>query len=478
MKKYSKSLSLVIIAILLIATSLTVMGATATDDLGSWVSQNSMSVARTSVGVVEVNGMIYAIGGYNGNNLSTVEEYDPVTDTWTTKTDMPTARKYCGVAEANGKIYVIGGDDNSSVLSTVEEYDPVTDTWTTKANMSTARVHFGVAEANGKIYAIGGYNSSVLSTVEEYDPVTDTWTTKTDMPTERKGLEVVEANGKIYAIGGYNGNYLTTVEEYDPVTDTWITKADMSTARQYFRAAEAKDKIYAIGGYHNDDVLSTVEEYDPVTDTWTTKADMPTARSHCGVAEANGMIYVIGGYNGSSILSIVEAFSTLQVTDAPTNLVATAGNGEVSLSWDSITGATRYNIKKATTSGGVYTNVAETVSTSYSDTSVTNGTIYYYVVTAVDVNGESDNSNEVSATPITPPASNTILKLTLDNEIVKEYKILSTEVDSFIAWYNNRINGSGNGYYIFDIDSEDDPYTSRNEYILFDKIIYFEVMEY
>lgn len=92
---------------------------------------------------------------------------------------------------------------------------------------------------------------------------------------------------------------------------------------------------------------------------------------------------------------------------APTNLNATAGDAKATLNWNAVTGATGYNVKRSTTAGGPYTTIASNVSgTSYVDSGLTNGTIYYYVVTAITANGESGNSNEASATPkadVTPP---------------------------------------------------------------------------
>jgi N-acetylneuraminic acid mutarotase len=83
-----------------------------------------------------VNGKIYAIGGAltypGGPPLSTVEEYDPATDTWTRKADMPTARAYLSTSAVNGKIYAIGGTLINPAwyrgISTVEEYNPATNT--------------------------------------------------------------------------------------------------------------------------------------------------------------------------------------------------------------------------------------------------------------------------------------------------------------------------------------------------------------
>ena len=84
---------------------------------------------------------------------------------------------------------------------------------------------------------------------------------------------------------------------------------------------------------------------------------------------------------------------------APTGLTATAGNAQVSLTWSASTGATSYNVKRSTTSGGPYTTVGTSTSTAFTNTGLTNGTTYYFVVTAVNSAGESGNSNQASATP-------------------------------------------------------------------------------
>ncbi|MGA8849027.1 MAG: fibronectin type III domain-containing protein [Dehalococcoidia bacterium] len=89
------------------------------------------------------------------------------------------------------------------------------------------------------------------------------------------------------------------------------------------------------------------------------------------------------------------------VPAAPTGVTATAGDGRATISWSSVTGATSYNIYWSTTSGVTKTSGTKiTGATSpYSHTGRTNGTRYYYIVTAVNSSGESVESSQVSATP-------------------------------------------------------------------------------
>src|SRR5882724_9556506 len=91
----------------------------------------------------------------------------------------------------------------------------------------------------------------------------------------------------------------------------------------------------------------------------------------------------------STNVSINEVV-TPPVPDAPASLVAIASGGQVGLSWDVVPGAIGYNLKRATVSGGPYTTiVSNTASLSYMDANFVSGTTYYYVLSAVNANGES-----------------------------------------------------------------------------------------
>jgi len=88
----------------------------------------------------------------------------------------------------------------------------------------------------------------------------------------------------------------------------------------------------------------------------------------------------------------------------PTGLGAAPGNAMVGLNWTASAGATGYNVKRSTTSGGPYAlAVSNLAATTYSDTGLNNGTTYYYVVSGLNAGGESANSAEAGATPSLPP---------------------------------------------------------------------------
>ncbi|RMH18886.1 MAG: hypothetical protein D6696_12155, partial [Acidobacteria bacterium] len=98
----------------------------------------------------------------------------------------------------------------------------------------------------------------------------------------------------------------------------------------------------------------------------------------------------------------------------PTGVAASAGDGQVSLSWNANGEADLqgYNVYRATTSGGPYAlqNGTLLATPAFTDASVVNGTTYFYVVTAVDAsNNESADSAEVSATPAAAGSQGVVL---------------------------------------------------------------------
>ena len=116
----------------------------------------------------------------------------------------------------------------------------------------------------------------------------------------------------------------------------------------------------------------------------------------------NGLVDEFQIYNRALTPEEVSTFATPPA--APTGLAATASNVQIGLVWNSGGGATGYRLKRATASGGPYATLATPAGTSFTDTAVTNGTPYYYVVTTTNSVAESANSAQVTATPVPPIA--------------------------------------------------------------------------
>ena len=84
---------------------------------------------------------------------------------------------------------------------------------------------------------------------------------------------------------------------------------------------------------------------------------------------------------------------------APTGVSATAASSsQINLSWGASSGATSYTVLRSTTSGGPYSSVGTSATTSFSNTGLSCNTTYYYVVTASNGTCSSGNSAQVQAT--------------------------------------------------------------------------------
>jgi N-acetylneuraminic acid mutarotase len=249
----------------------------------TWTTRAAMSVPREGVGVTTAGGFIYAAGGNTSGSVpvAALERYDPDTNSWLTLAPMPAPRRFLAAAAAGGRIYAAGGETVSggvsTVVSTVEMYDPATDTWTARAPMLLARKQFGLVAIDGILYAVGGGSGGPSSSVEAYDPATNTWTPKTSMPGAVSATSAAAADGVLYVAGGNPSRFSTY--GYDVARDSWFNKLNMPTGRGELAVTALDGIVYAIGGLTNGMPSSTTNKVETFIDTLRWSSSQPAIAS-------------------------------------------------------------------------------------------------------------------------------------------------------------------------------------------------------
>jgi subtilisin family serine protease len=205
----------------------------------TWAIKTPMPTPRSDFGLVATSdGRIFTIGGYTGSapyNFSSVEEYNPGTDTWTTRASMPAARGFLGAAVAgNGKIYAIGGYYEGNYLTTVEEYTPARD------------LVFYEAAANPQwedtTHYRATYDFTSLNPRGAYQAIVqDAWGSD--------GLEIAPSQGNDFVVD-YAGSISVTTPPNTPLVSAW-NNGNLTALSARWTATDSHAAItgysYAIG---------------------------------------------------------------------------------------------------------------------------------------------------------------------------------------------------------------------------------------
>lgn len=296
------------------------------------ITLTPMPTARGGLGIAVVEGLIYAIGGYNGTGfptknstatinkihgscLGTNEVYDPARNLWASKASIPTPRVYFGIVTFRNRIFCFGGltqdsDFNLISSSANEVYDPMTNTWESRKSLPIAGAGLHANLIGEKIYLIGGHSNETIV----YDPITDSCTTAEHLPIDAAHSYVydeystsVSFEEKIHYIGYSDmGNFHLI---YDSKSDSW-SEGSAPSDLPAFAAGGATSgvkcpaRIYVFG---ENSTYRTIAPwatsfpggialvYDPNVDTWTTAVSNLTDRVNFGVGVVDDGFYLIGG---------------------------------------------------------------------------------------------------------------------------------------------------------------------------------------
>ena len=177
---------------------------------------------------------IYVVGGGNGKSLNSmgVDIYDSLREVWTSAPGMNDYRVFFGVTVCGGKIYAFGGigSDNGNQLKTVEVFNPETYSWEFMASMPESRGVCNAITIEDKIFLFGTPSQRVLS----YDTISDKWID--DASLDDLSLPICPPGGCVcasssyiggevlvikYPLEGLQGKFRRTANIYDALKQKW-----------------------------------------------------------------------------------------------------------------------------------------------------------------------------------------------------------------------------------------------------------------
>jgi len=293
-----------------------------------------MPIVRSHFGTAVYDGKIYVFGGGGEGfkSLNLVHVYDPLVDRWFRVTPMPTTRSGVVAVALKDRIYVMGGgfkrpDGTFNFLTTVEIYNPTTDSWEKGPDLLMRHDAPTAAVLNEKIYLFGGHHPEArggpltdpaTGFAEKLDLLEGAWEAIRPMPTPRFSLACVIHGQKILAMGGGAfragafRNY-DLVEVYDPAKQDWRNEDSfrLPWPSAGLGGCVLDDKVCVFGGNDGKAIQKRAAYYDITQDRWFDLPAMNEPRAAMGVAVLGDSIFVLGGRGADGRLPVdtVEAFS-------------------------------------------------------------------------------------------------------------------------------------------------------------------------
>lgn len=238
-----------------------------------WRPCRPMHTERTYFGGETLHSRLYLFGGQNleYKALCETECFDCLRGLWMTGPDLTVPRRNCAAAELDGRLYAIGGFDGSHILNHVEAYDPRMKNWMPIEPLTVPRSSASATAFGGRLWVLGGTSGTRLRTTERYDPRAGRWESlRSDMIEVRSAGQSVTCLDRLYVLGGtdQNQNVHSSLECLNPEAGgSWIFRKNMLMPRMDFGCCVLSDSIMVGGGQHGE-VVSTTEFYRPELDDW------------------------------------------------------------------------------------------------------------------------------------------------------------------------------------------------------------------
>ncbi|HZI32622.1 MAG TPA: RICIN domain-containing protein, partial [Candidatus Binatia bacterium] len=313
------------------------------------------------------NNLVYTPGPLGGTNAGSWA-LGPVTRT---ATDQFQCGDYEGAAMANGNVLLTAGSYTTGNAAFFE-YDYLSNTLTQVPDP------YGVAGYVTVMVDLPDGNVLVGNAI--YHP-----TNRPPLASGQPGISNITQNA--------DGSYQLTGSQLNGINEGALGGSDDMQANSNYPLVRMTNNVTGHVYYARTYGWNKTGVLNPTNEATVTQFSLPGNLP-------SGTYSLVLVANGNPSAPVAFTYSP---PAAPTGLTAIPGNAQAALSWNPVSGATNYLLLRSTTSGAYYLPVTNTTGTSCTDTGLVNGEAYYYVVRALGDGGSSDDSSQVSATPVGPP---------------------------------------------------------------------------
>ena len=293
---------------------------------GRWIPRAALPLPRSEMAwAAAFADRMHLVGGYGEQRVDRPyhQVYDPSIDRWTVAAALPRGANHVGVVFLDGELYAIGGfvEQNRRPHAECFVWNARSDAWRGIAPLPAACGSVACVALDGILHGIGGATGDTFPDKRSvdwhlvYDPKADRWSRRAPLPTARDHVGALVVNGAIHVIGGRVNDFNTNSNlhhVYDAKADKWEPRYPLPTARSGHGAALYRGRVFVMGGEGAQRVFGQNEGYDPVRDAWEQFAPMSTPRHGLGAAVVGDAIHVAGGgpVMGGGVQSAVhEAFT-------------------------------------------------------------------------------------------------------------------------------------------------------------------------
>ena len=266
---------------------------------GRWERRAGLETPRDDFGAAVASGRIYVVGGMSGergNDLDTLEIYDPSANAWSRGPRLPTPVSSLRAAVLGNALVAAGGSVRSAEVPhtwrlPLGTRDLREAAWEPAPPLRTPRLGHGLAVLSQRLIAAGGLvHGEPTADVELYDPERGTWVPAAPLPAPRFNLSLTSLGSSVYALGGSGPDRRpsSSVFVYNPTVDRWTAGPSLPQPLSNFGAAVLDNHLHALLHKHHFALA-------PDGATWLLHPPMPTSRHGQAVAALGGALYAIAG---------------------------------------------------------------------------------------------------------------------------------------------------------------------------------------